>query len=133
MIIADTNILANFLLPYEFSRQAQALYERDPEWAMPALWWGEFRNLLAGYLRRRALTFEDVVRIDAEGLLSGNEYEVESRKVLELVRDSDCSACDCEFVALGIRLGVKVITMDKNLLSAFPQHAQPLVAAQFSV
>lgn len=131
MIVVDTNILAYFLMPYEFSSQADALYDRDPEWAMPILWRSEFRNLLAGYLRRKTLAFEAVVRInsEAEALLSGNEYEVDSRKVLELVRDSDCSAYDCEFIALGMRLGVKVVTMDRKLLNAFPQHALVLPGA----
>jgi predicted nucleic acid-binding protein len=61
-------------------------------------------------------------RAEAEALLAGNEHEVDSRRVLELVRDSDCSACDCEFVALAVQLGVKVVTMDKKMLKAFPQH-----------
>lgn len=131
MIVVDTNILAYFLMPYEFSSQAEALYDRDPEWAMPILWRSEFRNLLAGYLRRKTLTFEAAVRInsEAEALLLGNEYEVDSGKVLELVRDSDCSAYDCEFVALGMRLDVKIVTMDRKLLNAFPQHALVLPGA----
>lgn len=131
MIVVDTNILAYFLMPYEFSSQADALYDRDPEWAMPILWRSEFRNLLAGYLRRKTLAFEAAVRInsEAEALLSGNEYEVDSRKVLELVRDSDCSAYDCEFIALGMRLGAKVVTMNRKLLNAFPQHALVLPGA----
>ncbi|MGH8595208.1 MAG: type II toxin-antitoxin system VapC family toxin, partial [Gammaproteobacteria bacterium] len=62
-------------------------------------------------------------------VLSGSEHEVESRRVLELVRDSDCTAYDCEFVALAMRLGVKVVTMDAKLLKAFPQHAIALSAA----
>jgi predicted nucleic acid-binding protein len=45
------------------------------------------------------------------------------------VRDSACNACDCEFVALAMRLGVKVVTMDAKLLKAFPRHAVALSAA----
>lgn len=131
MIVVDTNVLAYFLMPYEYSAQAEALYDRDPEWAMPILWRSEFRNLLAGYLRRGVLSFDDIVRInnEAESLLQGNEYEVSPRRVLELVRDSDCSAYDCEFIALGIQLDVKVVTMDRKLLKAFPRHATPLSGA----
>ncbi len=58
----------------------------------------------------------------------GNEHEVDSRDVLELVRDSDCSACDCEFTALALRLGVKLVTMDRKLLKAFPKQAVALTA-----
>lgn len=32
-------------------------------------------------------------------LLEGSEFEVNSHAVLKLVKDSDCSAYDCEFVA----------------------------------
>lgn len=131
MIVVDTNVLAYLLLPYEFSAQADALYRRDPEWAAPIFWRSEFRNMLAGYLRRKTLTFDEAVKVqvEAEGLLAGHEHECDSRRVLELVRDSDCTAYDCEFVALAMHLGVKLVTMDAKLLRAFPRYATPLVPA----
>jgi predicted nucleic acid-binding protein len=49
--------------------------------------------------------------------------------VLELVGDSDCSAYDCEVVALAVTPGVKLVTMDAKLLKAFPKHAVMLAAA----
>ena len=131
MIVVDTNVLAYLLLPYEFSSQADALFTRDPEWVAPILWRSEFRNLLAGYVRRKTLTFDEVLKVqaEAEALLAGNEYEVDSRRVLELVRDSSCSAYDCEFIALAIRFGTKVVTMDGKMLKEFPQHAVALAEA----
>jgi predicted nucleic acid-binding protein len=44
------------------------------------------------------------------------------------VRDSDCSAYDCEFVALALKLETKLLTMDKKLLRVFPQRAMALTA-----
>ena len=131
MIVVDTNVLAYLLLPYEFSTQADALFKRDPDWVAPILWRSEFRNLLAGYVRRKTLTFDEVLRVqaEAEALLAGNEHEVDSRRVLELVRDSNCSAYDCEFIALAVRLGTKVVTMDGKMLKEFPQHAMALSEA----
>jgi len=131
VIVVDTNILAYLLLPYEFSLQADALYKSDPDWAVPIFWRSEFRNLLAGYLRRKTLAIDEVVKVQAEAetLLTGNEHEVDSRRVLELVRDSDCTAYDCEFVAVAMLLGVKLVTMDKKLLKAFPKHTTSLSAA----
>lgn len=131
MIVVDTNILAYALLPYEQSEQADTLFRRDPEWAAPILWRSEFRNLLAGYLRRKTLTFDEALKVqaEAEALLAGNEHEADSRRVLELVRDSDCTAYDCEFVSLAMRLGVKLVTMDSKLLKAFPRHTMALSAA----
>jgi len=131
VIVVDTNILAYLLLPYEYSPQADAMFKRDPDWVAPILWRSEFRNLLAGYVRRKTLTFDEVVRIqaEAEALLAGNEHEVDSRRVLELVRDSNCSAYACEFIALAFRLGTKVVTMDGKMLKEFPQYAVPLSEA----
>jgi predicted nucleic acid-binding protein len=131
VIVVDTNVLAYLLLPYELSPRADALFKGDPDWSMPILWRSEFRNLLAGYLRRKSLTFDEAVKIqfEAESLLAGNEHEVDSRRVLELVRDSDCTAYDCEFVALAMRFGIKLVTMDKMLLRAFPKYATSLAGA----
>ena len=130
MIVVDTNVLAYLYLPGEYTAQAEALLERDSDWTAPVLWRSEFRNILAGYMRRRALTFDQArdVQAEAESLLSGAEHEVESQRVLELVRDSDCSAYDCEFVALAMRLRVNLVTMDAKLLRAFPRHAVALTA-----
>lgn len=130
MIVVDTNVLAYLFLPGDFTAQAEALLERDPDWVAPVLWKSEFRNILAGYLRRRTLSYEQVCdfQAEAESLLYGREYEVDSRKVLELVRDSDCSAYDCEFVALAMNLGATLVTMDGKLLRAFPAQAVSLTA-----
>jgi predicted nucleic acid-binding protein len=37
-------------------------------------------------------------------------------------------AYNCEFVALALHLGVKVVTMDAKLLRAFSKHAVALTA-----
>lgn len=131
MIVVDTNVVAYLLLPSEHSPQADALFKKDPDWVAPILWRSEFRNLLAGYLRRKTLTFDEVLKVqaEAEAMLAGNEHEADSRRVLELVRDGDCTAYDCEFVSLAMRLGVKLVTMDAKLLKAFPKHAIRLPGA----
>ena len=87
--------------------------------------------ILAGYVRRSMLTFEQAcsLQAEAEALLDGFEFEVQSRDVLELVRDSDCSAYDCEFIALANRLDTKLVTMDKKLLKAFPNRAVSLACS----
>lgn len=129
MIVVDTNVLAYLYLPTEFSAAAESLLERDGEWFAPVLWRSEFRNILAGYMRRQTLSLDQAraLQAEAESLLAGNEREVDSARVLELVRDSDCSAYDCEFAALAIALGTTLVTMDRKLLKAFPQVAKSLV------
>ncbi len=61
--------------------------------------------------------------------MAGNERKVDSPRVLELVRDSDCSAYDCEFGALAAGLNAKLVTMDRKLLKAFPKYTISLSAA----
>lgn len=131
MIVVDSNVLAYLYLPGAHTARAEALLEREPEWAAPVLWRSEFRNILAGYMRRGTLTFAQAVATQREagGLLAGSEFEVDSLGVLELVLDSDCSAYDCEFIALAMKLKTKLVTMDGKLLKAFPKHAVALAAA----
>ena len=131
MIVVDSNVLAYLYLPGEHSVKAEALLEKDPEWVVPLLWRSEFRNILAGYMRRRMLSLEQAtaLQLEAEGLLAGAEFEVDSRNVLELASNSDCSAYDCEFVSLAISLNTKLVTMDKKLLREFPKQATSLSGA----
>lgn len=128
MIVVDTNILAYLYLPGGFTSQAEALMRADSEWAAPVLWRSEFRNILAGYLRRGSLTFAQasLLQREAEDLLRDAEFEVDSNEVLQLVRESDCSAYDCEFVAVATKLDVKLVTMDAKLLRAFPARCTSL-------
>jgi len=130
VIVVDSNLLAYLYLPGEYTAAAETLLEQDSDWAAPILWRSEFRNILAGYMRRKAITIEQATSLqrEAESLLEGAEFEVESSAVLELVQDSDCSAYDCEFIALAMKLDTKLVTMDKKLLRAFPKRAIALAA-----
>jgi len=131
VIVVDSNVLAYLYLPGEYTAAAEARLEQDSDWAAPILWRSEFRNILAGYMRRKAITFEQAKSLqrEAESLLLGAEFEVESSAVLELVRDSDCSAYDCEFIALAMKLDTRLVTMDKKLLKTFPKRATALSAS----
>lgn len=130
MIVVDTNILVYLYLPCEFTPQTEQLLLDEPQWAAPVLWRSEFRNVLAGILRRGQLTLEQAVQVqrEAEALLVGFEFDLNSDAVLSLVANSDCSAYDCEFVALAQHLGVKLVTMDGKILRAFPETAVALTA-----
>ena len=130
MIVVDSNIVAYLYLPGDRTASAEALLEQDPDWAAPVLWRSEFRNILAGYMRRKTITSDQACSLqsEAESLLAGAEFEVDSSAVLELVRDTDCSAYDCEFIALAIKLNTQFVTVDKKLLREFPTRAVALAA-----
>jgi predicted nucleic acid-binding protein len=123
MIVVDSNVIAYLFLSGEHTAAAERLLAEEPDWAAPVLWRSEFRNILAGHMRLRSLPYDQGCQMQyaAETLLAGAEFELESASVLTLVRDSRCTAYDCEFVALAIMLGTKLVTMDQKLLRAFPK------------
>ena len=130
MIVVDTNVIAYLYLPGDFTAAAEVLLEQDPDWAAGILWRSEFRNVLTGYMRRGLMSVEQAMRVqrEAEHLMTGAEFEVNSDSVLKLVQDCDCSAYDCEFVALAIANKVPLITLDAKLLKAFPEQTSQLTA-----
>jgi predicted nucleic acid-binding protein len=131
LIVVDTNVIAYLLIDSEYTEAAEDLLARDVVWHAPVLWRSELRSVLAGYLRRKTLTLEQATQIqsEAEDMMFSREHDADSHKVLELVNASECSAYDCEFVALAMRLGTKLVTMDQKVIRAFPKHATALSAA----
>jgi predicted nucleic acid-binding protein len=130
MIVVDTNVIAYLYLPTEFTEQAEQLLEQEPVWTAPLLWRSEFRNVLALYLRRQLIGYEKALQLqmEAETLMSENEYEIDSFDVMKLVRESRCSAYDCEFVALATNLRTTLVTMDQSILREFPNTAVSLTS-----
>ena len=125
MIVADNSLLVYFWLPSALAELAEAVKDQDKVWASPILWRSEFRNVLAGYLRRKTLTEAEAntAYLNVQKDLGANEYSVPTERIIKLVLASDCSAYDCEYVALAMDLGVPLVTADKQLLKAFPKTA----------
>jgi predicted nucleic acid-binding protein len=125
VIVVDVNVIAYLLIDGPRTREAEELLRVDTEWAAPLLWRSEWRNVLAGYLRRGALDRAAVIECigAAEGLVREREYLVDGARVMELVAVSPCSAYDCEYVALADTLAVPLLTYDRGVLDAFPDHA----------
>jgi len=128
MIVVDTNVIAYLWLPGERTAAAERLFKKDADWNAPLLWRSEFRNVLAGCLRRGDVSLETALKIadGAEAQLQGREFSVPSDQVLARVAESDCSAYDCEFIVLAEDLGVPLVTSDDKLLRSFPSVARSL-------
>ena len=121
MIVVDVNTIAYLWIPGELTESAQRALARDPHWVSTFLWRSEFRNILAGYLRRGGLDKTAVVHClhGAESQLAGHEYIIPSELVMEKVATSPCSAYDCEYVALAADLNTVLVTSDKEILREF--------------
>ena len=133
MIVVDTNILAHFWLPSDATDLSDRLYQQDPEWIAPILWRSEFRNVVTLYLRKELLDLSEALLIveKAELQMKGQEFQVNSVQVLHHVSHSPCSSYDCEFISLAKDLDLDFITIDKQLLKAFPKltkHPDEIIA-----
>lgn len=125
MIVVDTNIIAYLMLPGEQTQLVEQVLVKDNRWLVPPLWKSEFRNVLTLYLRQQQVTIDQAraIMTRAERLFNRSEYAVTSEAVLSLVNRSNCSAYDCEFVALAKELGLLMVTADKKVLREFPETA----------
>lgn len=128
MIIVDTNVIAYLYLPGSYTHDVEKLLVQEPIWGAPYLWRSELRNVLALYLRKNIVSFEQAIQIQAEAelLIAENEFEVESADILSLVKNSTCSAYDCEFVALAKNINSTLVTNDKKIIADFPSTAKSL-------
>jgi predicted nucleic acid-binding protein len=125
MIVADTNLIVNLLLPGEHTTMAERVFGMDAEWCAPVLWQSEFRNVLARRMRVRMADLEQSFvswRLAAE-LLSEREFQANGEHVLRLASASGCTAYDCEFVAVARDLAVPLVTFDREVAAAFPRVA----------
>lgn len=121
MIVVETNVIAYLLLPGAHTAAARGAFERDPAWVAPVLWRSEFRNVLATSLRKGHLSIDEAIEVMdlACDLMEGGEYETDSTSVLRLAADSECSAYDCEFVALAQELRAPLVTADRRIRATF--------------
>jgi predicted nucleic acid-binding protein len=125
VIVVDTNTIAYLTIGGPFTALAREVYVKDSEWAAPMLWRSEYRNVIALYLRKGLMRLDDALRVvaEAELMMAGREYTVDSPEVLQVVQESGLSAYDSEFVALAKRLRSDVVTTDDRILKAYPTTA----------
>jgi hypothetical protein len=102
VIVVDTNVICYRWMSSPNSAAAETALAKDPHWIAPLLWRSEFRNIVALAIRKKALTIhaaQEIMR-KAEASFERCEFAVSSDAVLRLVARSNCTAYDCEFVAL---------------------------------
>lgn len=124
MIVADTNLIVYLFITGDQTSLAQEVLEKDPHWIVPPLWQSEFRNVLAGYIRRGMnIARANEIMKDAMLTLENRQVTPSSEKIFDLISKSDCTAYDCEFIALAQQLNIVLVTADKQLQMRFPDSA----------
>jgi predicted nucleic acid-binding protein len=125
MIVVDTNVVCYRWISSPNSAAAETVLAKDPHWIAPVLWRSEFRNVLALAIRHKTLTIDAAQEIarKAETSFERREFAVSSDTVLRLVGMSNCTAYDCEFVALAQIHQVPLVTVDRQVLHEFPKIA----------
>jgi predicted nucleic acid-binding protein len=120
MIVADTNLIVYLFITGDQTSVAQKVLAKDSQWIVPPLWQSEFRNVLAAYIRRgMTLSGSKQLMEDALQMLEKRQILPSYEKVLELIAESDCTAYDCEFIALARQLNIQLVTADKQLFDRF--------------
>jgi len=126
VIVVDTMMIAQLVVRGDATDEALAVRAIDAEWAAPALWRSELRNVLATLVRAGDLELALALRsmAAAERAMGGRSWAVGSSSILELAAASGCTAYDCEFVALAVAHAVPLVTRDRQVLGAFPTVAR---------
>lgn len=131
MIVADTSLIANLLIPGLDQRLAERVVHRDPAWVAPALWRSEFASTLLKYVRAGSLGLEDALAHlrTAEALIL-TDVVVSHGDALGTAAASGASSYDCEYVIASRKLGLRLVTADRRLAARFPQIA--VLLAEFA-
>ncbi|NLI77812.1 MAG: type II toxin-antitoxin system VapC family toxin [Candidatus Riflebacteria bacterium] len=128
MIAVDTQVIVYHYLPGEKSELTENLIRRDSDWVTSPLWKYEFRNVLAGFIRKKLVAPLDAVRIaeEAEQFFLNREVLVPPARIVELMAKFPCTGYDLEFVAVAQEMGTRLVTNDGDLLKHFPRATIPL-------
>jgi predicted nucleic acid-binding protein len=128
MIVADANLLINYVCGTPFSEMARLVKAKDADWISPHLWQAEVLNGLLVMHRAGLLDLEPALRAyrNAASTTATDIRDIESDVILTTARRFSLTAYDATYVALAHTLGVPLITEDKQILRACPDIARSM-------
>ena len=131
MIVVDTNVMVRLVVGGPDGVEAARLLRTDPEWAAPALLLSELRNALIGLVRQGGVTLDQAkVMCDAAALvLADRVTSVSAAQVIDIAHEYGLTAYDAEFVAVARTLGLRLVTLDRQILRGASDIAVPLASA----
>lgn len=122
MIVVDSNIITARNLTSVLTSKAEKVEQKDPVWIVPVLWRYEFQNILATAIKADQIKPEQALHVwqKVSAILTENESEPSTVKVIDLVAHHGITAYDGQFIALAIEMGVPCVTEDRELQEKFP-------------
>jgi predicted nucleic acid-binding protein len=130
VVLVDTNILVYLMIEGDRTPAAQELYERDADWRSEAFVMVEFSNVLATYVRSKALTYERAIKLLEKALaLVPMLTNVMHAQALETAAQFGISAYDARFITLAEQMRAKLVTEDIKLQLAVPSWTVSLAGA----
>lgn len=122
MIVADTNLVIPLLTRGPEYPIAVSLLARTREWHLPLFWRVELQNVLASYVRFLKMPLAEATELlTAAGKLPHlKEYDSKSQDCLRIAASLNISAYDAQFLELAKRLGMPLLTFDRQLRQAAP-------------
>ncbi len=128
MIVVDVNILIHLFLNGSHTKNAQALYKRDPHWIAPDLWIHEMTNVISTYVKHGGMDLpagKDILSC-AFDYFGDNTFTVPSQDVLSISVEKNISGYDAAYIALAVANKVPLITLDKKLIKQVPEYTRHL-------
>jgi len=118
MIVADTNLLAYFLVPGPQSRSAERVRAVHRVWAVPSLLPHELMNVLYQHVRRGVITRDEAIRAYKRGtsMVEISILPIDPVAILRLSEQTGCTTYDADFVWLAKELDSPLVTADKEIL-----------------
>jgi len=122
MIVVDSNIITARNLTSVLTSKAEKVEQKDPVWIVPVLWRYEFQNILATAIKADQIKPEQALHVwqKVSAILTENESEPSTAKVIDLVAHHGITAYDGQFIVLAIEMGVPCVIEDRELQEKFP-------------
>jgi predicted nucleic acid-binding protein len=123
MNLVDINVLAYLVIKGDHTKKTQLLYKLDSEWHTEEFVFIELTNVLTTHLRAGLLTMPVCIETfeEAENVIGSNLHNVSHLDALATAHEFRISAYDARYIALARKLGVPLITEDKQLRKAAPE------------
>jgi predicted nucleic acid-binding protein len=128
MIVADANLLINYVCGTPFSEMARQVKAKDADWVSPHLWQAEVLNGLLVMHRAGLLKIDHALRAyhNAASTTATDDRDIDPDAILTIAHRFGLTAYDATYVALAHTLGVLLVTEDKRILRACPDIARSM-------